>query len=98
MKKSLYQVFVYITLTLSLVSLVFFIFELATSNEMNKWAILCLVLTIVGLVLFVLNQILYRQFKIRDASRYEQVECPHCHTLNSKKELFCKNCGKNLYK
>jgi len=96
MKKAIYQIFVYVTLTMFVFSLAGFIYEMSVA-EMNVWSILCLVLTILGLVGFVLNQILYRQFKERDASLYEQVECPHCHEMNSKKDIFCKKCGKNLY-
>ncbi|MCR4698383.1 MAG: hypothetical protein K5762_03345 [Bacilli bacterium] len=96
MKRTIYQIFVYVTLAMSVSCFAGFIYEMSVA-EMNVWAILCLVLAILGLVGFVLNQILYRQFKQRDESRYEQVECPHCHEMNSKKDVFCKKCGKNLY-
>lgn len=97
MKKSLYRFFVYFTLTSFLLCLGFFIMETALASDLNGYAILCLVLSILSLIGFVVNQILYRRFKIRDEERYAQVECPHCHTMNPKKELFCKKCGRNLH-
>ena len=96
MKKSLYQLFVYLTLAITLISTVFFIYEMSVAT-FNSWSILCLVLMLVGLILFVVNQIIYRQFKKRDESRYIQIECPHCHHMNAKNEEFCKKCGKPLH-
>lgn len=95
MKRGIYQVMVYVFLIWIVVTFLCFIYEMAVA-DMNVYAIVCLILSILGMVFFVLNQILYRQFKIRDASRYETVICPHCHTENKKTELFCRNCGKEL--
>ncbi len=97
MKRIIYQINVYSTILITAVCFFFFIFEMKEADGFNVYAILCLCLSILGLILFVLNQIFYRQFKKRDASRYEEVECPHCHTMNPKKEIFCKKCGRNLY-
>ena len=97
MKKRTYQIFVYVTLLFTLVSLFFFVFCMKTNDGFSGLAIMCLVFFILGIVLFVLNQVIYRRWKKGDASRYEEVECPHCHTMNPKKEIFCKKCGKNLY-
>ncbi len=97
MKKSLYQIFVYVTLFLFLLTAFFFVFEMKQADGWNAYAIVSLVFMIFLIVLFVLNQVFYRLFKIRDSSRYEEIECPHCHTMNRKKELFCRNCGKSLH-
>ncbi len=97
MKKSLYQIFVYISLSLFLLTTFFFVFEMKQSNGWNVYAIVSLVFLILSIVLFVLNQVFYRVFKVRDPSRYEEIECPHCHTMNQKKELFCRQCGKSLH-
>ncbi len=97
MKKSLYQIFVYVTLFLFLLTAFFFVFEMKQTDGWNAYAIVSLVFMIFSIVLFVLNQVFYRLFKIRDSSRYEEIECPHCHTMNRKKELFCRNCGKSLH-
>lgn len=97
MKKSLYQIFVYVTLFLFLLTAFFFVFEMKQADGWNIYAIVSLVFMIFSIVLFVLNQVFYRLFKIRDSSRYEEIECPHCHTMNRKKELFCRNCGKSLH-
>jgi uncharacterized paraquat-inducible protein A len=97
MKKWIYQLFVYLTFFLSIITLAFFVFEVASSGDFNVYAVVCLVLFLVSIIGFVVNQIVYRRFKKRDASRYEEVECPHCHTMNPKREIFCRKCGKNLY-
>ncbi len=97
MKKSLYQIFVYVTLFLFLLTAFFFVFEMKKADGWNAYAIVSLVFMIFSIVLFVLNQVFYRLFKIRDSSRYEEIECPHCHMMNRKKELFCRNCGKSLH-
>ncbi len=97
MKKSLYQIFVYLSISLFLLTTFFFVFEMKQSNGWNAYAIVSLVFLIVSIVLFVLNQVFYRVFKVRDPSRYEEIECPHCHTMNQKKELFCRHCGKSLH-
>lgn len=80
----------------TIVSLALFVYEMSVS-PFNSWSIFCLILFLVSIVAFVLNQVFYRQFKVRDPSRYEQQECPHCHALNEKKAEFCKNCGKPLH-
>lgn len=97
MNKKLYQILVYVTLLFFALTFAFFVYETYASNGFNVYSIICLVLSIVCLICFVLNQILYRQFKKRDSSLYEEIECPHCHTMNRKKETFCRNCGKALH-
>lgn len=97
MKKITYQIFVYLTLLFTCVSLFFFVFTMKKNDGFSSTSIICLCLFILGIILFVTNQVVYRRFKRRDLSRYEEVECPHCHEMNPKKEIFCKKCGKNLY-
>ena len=96
MKRWLYQLFVYVTFAITILGGALFIYELESSGEMNVWAIVCLVINILGIILFVLNRILYSLFKKRDPSHYEVVECPYCHAINRKGELFCHKCGKEL--
>lgn len=87
---------VYVTLVWTIVALAMFIYEMNAAQEFNSWAILCLVLTILGVVAFVLNRVLYSLFKVRDPKRYEVIECPYCHAVNKKDALFCHSCGKPL--
>lgn len=96
MKRWLYQVLVYVSIALFLVGGIFFIYEVATSGEFNSWAVVSLIVNLLGIVLFVVNRILYSLFKKRDPSKYETVECPYCHAINRKGELFCHKCGKEL--
>ena len=85
MKRIVYQIFVYVFLAMFLVTSAMFIYELASSATFNVWAILCLVLSLVALVGFVLNQVFYRQFGEKDETRYEKKECirpePHHRIL-----------------
>ncbi len=97
MKKRTYQIFVYVSLAFTAICLFFFVFFMKRADGFDGLGITFLILFILGIVMFVVNQIVYRRWKTRDASRYEEVECPHCHTMNPKKEIFCKKCGKNLY-
>lgn len=97
MKKITYQILVYSSIAVFILSLIGFIIVLkANDGVFNAWVNVLLALSILSIFALILVQCIYRVTKKPLQTLDQTKTCPKCNAINDKDAEYCKKCGEKF--